>query len=55
VILLQVDSVELRGHEVTFQGYFQGHNADQYRGPNIPSQGGLGHYWYLSRSCLFSK
>jgi hypothetical protein len=28
VILLQVDSVEPGGHEVTFQDHFQGPNAD---------------------------
>ena len=28
VILLQVGSVEPRGHEVTFQGHFQGPNID---------------------------
>jgi hypothetical protein len=30
VILLQVGSVEPGGHEVVFQGHFQGPNADQY-------------------------
>jgi hypothetical protein len=30
VILLQLGSVEPGGHEVTFQGHFQGSNADQY-------------------------
>jgi hypothetical protein len=37
-------SVEPRGHEVTFQGHFQGPNADQYQGTTSPSPGGLGHY-----------
>jgi hypothetical protein len=41
VILLQVGSVELGGHKVTFQGHFQGPNADQYRGTTSTSQGGL--------------
>jgi hypothetical protein len=49
VILLQVGSVEPRGHEVIFQGHFQGPNADQYQGTNAPIQGDLGHYQYLSR------
>jgi hypothetical protein len=49
VILLQVGSVELGGHEVIFQGHFQGPNANQYRGKTSPSQGGLGHYRYLNR------
>jgi hypothetical protein len=48
VILLQMGSVEPRGHEVTFQGHFQRPNADQYRGTTSPSQGGLGHYRYLN-------
>jgi hypothetical protein len=48
VILLQVESLELGGHEVTFQGHFQRPNADQYRAMTSPSQGGLGHYWYLN-------
>jgi hypothetical protein len=48
VILLQVGSVEPGGHEFTFQGHFQGRKADQYRGTKPPSQGGLGHYQYLS-------
>jgi hypothetical protein len=48
VILLQVDSVEPRDHEVTFQGHFQGPNTDQYRRTTSPSQGGLGHYRYLN-------
>jgi hypothetical protein len=43
-----VGSIEPGGHEVTFQGHFQGRNADQYRGTNSPSQGGLGHYQYLN-------
>jgi hypothetical protein len=30
VILLQVGSVELGGHEVTFYSHFQGSNVDQY-------------------------
>jgi hypothetical protein len=38
VILLQVGSVEFGGHEITFQGHFQGSNADQYRGTNSPRQ-----------------
>jgi hypothetical protein len=42
--LLQMGSVEPRGHEVTFQGHFQGPNADQYQGTTSPSPGGLGHY-----------
>jgi hypothetical protein len=41
--------MEHKGHELTFQGYFQGSNADQYQGPSSPSQGGLGHYRYLNR------
>jgi hypothetical protein len=49
VILLQVGSVEPGSHEITFQGHFQGPNADQYRGTTSPNQGGLGHYWYLNR------
>jgi hypothetical protein len=49
VILLHVNSVEPGDQEVTFQYHFQGSNADQYRGTTSPSQGGLGHYWYLSR------
>jgi hypothetical protein len=28
MILLQVDSVEPEGHEVTFHGHFQGPNTD---------------------------
>jgi hypothetical protein len=48
VILMQVDSVEPRGHEITFHGHFQGPNANQYRGINSPRQGDLGHYQYLS-------
>jgi hypothetical protein len=48
VTLLQVGRIEHGGHEVTFQGHFQGPNADQYRGTTLPSQGGLGHYWYLN-------
>jgi hypothetical protein len=48
VILLQVGSVEPGGHEVTFQGHFQGRNANQYQETNSPSQGGLGHYRYVS-------
>jgi hypothetical protein len=56
VILLQVDSVELEGYEVTFQGHFQGPNVDQYRGMTSPSQGGLGHYHYLNGPiCPLSK
>jgi hypothetical protein len=30
MILVQVGSIEPGGHEVTFQGHFQGPNADQY-------------------------
>ena len=41
-------SVEPRDHEITFQGHFQGPNANQYRGTTSPSQGSLGHYWYLN-------
>jgi hypothetical protein len=48
MILLQMGSVEPGSHEVTFQGHFQGPNANQYRGTTSPSQGGLGHYWYLN-------
>jgi hypothetical protein len=48
VILLHVGIVEPGDHEITFQGHFQGSNADQYRGTNTPIQGGLGHYWYLN-------
>ena len=29
VIFLQVGSIELGGHEVTFHGHFQGSNVDQ--------------------------
>jgi hypothetical protein len=36
VILLQVGSVEPGGHEVTFQGHYQGSNLDQYRGTSRP-------------------
>jgi hypothetical protein len=43
VILLQVGSIELGGHEVTFYGHFQGPNINQYRGTNPPRQGDLGH------------
>jgi hypothetical protein len=28
---MQVSSMEPRGHEVTFQGHYQGPNLDQYR------------------------
>jgi hypothetical protein len=48
VILLQTRSVEPGGHEITFQGHFQGSNVDQYRGTTSPSQDGLGHYRYLN-------
>jgi hypothetical protein len=48
VILLQVGSVKPGGHEVTFQGHFQGPNVDKYQGPNSPRQGDLSHYQYLS-------
>ena len=49
VILLQVGSVELRDHEVTFHGHIQGPNMEQYWRTNSPRQGDLGHYRYLSR------
>jgi hypothetical protein len=39
VILLQVGSVELGGHEVTFQGHYQGPNLDQYREISRPRAG----------------
>jgi hypothetical protein len=48
VILLQVGSVKPGGHEVIFQGHFQGPNMDQYRGTNSPRQGDMGRYRYLS-------
>ena len=48
MILLQVGSVEPGGHEVIFQGHFQGPNANQYQEMTSPSQGGLGHYRYLN-------
>jgi hypothetical protein len=49
VILLQMDSIKPRGHEVTFQSHFQGPNAEWYREITSPSQGSLGHYQYLNR------
>jgi hypothetical protein len=47
VILLQVGSVELGGHEVTFQGHYQGPNLDQYRETSRPRAGDHGHHRYL--------
>jgi hypothetical protein len=43
-----VGSIEPKGHEIIFQGHFQGPNVDQYRGTNLPRQGNLGYYQYLS-------
>jgi hypothetical protein len=47
VILLQIDSVELRGHEVAFHGHYQGPNLDQYHGISRPREGNRGHHRYL--------
>ena len=49
MILLHVESIEPGSHEVIFEGHFQVPNVDQYRGMTSPSQGGLGHYWYLTK------
>jgi hypothetical protein len=48
VILLQVGSVKPGGHEVIFQGHFQGPNVNQYQGTNLERQSDHGHYRYLS-------
>jgi hypothetical protein len=48
LILLEVGSIELGGHEVIFHGHFQGSNAVQYCRTNPPRQGDSGHYRYIS-------
>jgi hypothetical protein len=48
VILLQVGSVELGGHEVTLYGHYQGPNLDQYRGVSRSREGNRGHQQYLN-------
>ena len=45
MILLHKSSIEPGGHDIIFQGHFQGPNADQYRGTTSPSKG---HYNYLN-------
>ena len=52
MILLQVDSVEHGGHEVTLHGHFQGSNVDQYQGTNLSRQGDLDYYQNLS-GCVY--
>jgi hypothetical protein len=47
VILLQVGSVEPKGHELTFHGHYQGPNLDQYRRVRQPREGDRGHHKYL--------
>jgi hypothetical protein len=47
VILLQVGSMEPGGHEVTFQGYYQGPNLDQYCETSQHQVGDRGHHQYL--------
>jgi hypothetical protein len=44
VILLQVVSMELGGHEVTFQRHYQGSNSEQYRRTSRPREGDSGHH-----------
>jgi hypothetical protein len=47
VILLQIGSVEPKGHEVTFHGHYQGSNLNHYWGTSWPWKGELGHHWYF--------
>jgi hypothetical protein len=47
VILLQVGNVELGGHEVTFQGYYEGPALDRYHVTSRPRAGNHGYHRYL--------
>ena len=47
VILLQVGSVEPGGHEVTFQGCFEGTNREQTLWCMVPTREGRGHQRFL--------
>ena len=47
MILLQVGSLEPRGHEVTSHEHYQGPNLDQYCRVSLPQEGDHGHHQYL--------
>jgi hypothetical protein len=44
---LVTGSLEPGGHEVIFQGYYQGSNLDQYRGISRPHVGNRDYHRYM--------